>query len=53
MIAAARTALGFMLIGAVNLRLGRVESRAAAYGVVILTFCLLTIGLTGLVGVAF
>ena len=47
---APNTALGFVLIGAVNVRLGRVESRGTAYSVVILTFCLLTIGLTGLVG---
>lgn len=47
---APNTAFGFMLIGATQVALRRVESRAAAYAVVILTFCLLTVGLTGLVG---
>lgn len=47
---APNTAIGFMLIGAVYARLQRVKSRFAAYTVVVLTFCLLTIGLTGLVG---
>ncbi|MES2899402.1 MAG: sensor domain-containing diguanylate cyclase [Pseudomonadota bacterium] len=47
---APNTALGFMLIGAINVRLYKVDTRAAAYSIVILTFCLLTIGLTGLVG---
>lgn len=47
---APNTATGFILIGAAILAMRRVESRARAYLVVILTFCLLTIGLTGLVG---
>jgi len=47
---APNTALGFVLIGAVFVVLRRVESHAAAYTVVVLSFCLLTIGLTGLVG---
>ena len=47
---APNTAVGFLLIGTINWRLGRVESRGSAYSVVILTFGLLTVGLTGLVG---
>ena len=47
---APNTAFGFILIGAVNARLARVDSPTAAYTVVTLTFCILTIGLTGLVG---
>lgn len=47
---APNTALGFMLIGSVNIVLHRVATRACAYAVVVLTFCLLAIGLTGLCG---
>ncbi|MBB3220622.1 diguanylate cyclase domain-containing protein [Pseudoduganella umbonata] len=47
---APNTALGFMLFGAVNIVLRRVDTRAKAYFVVVLTFCVLTIGLTGLIG---
>ncbi|WBS05128.1 sensor domain-containing diguanylate cyclase [Pseudoduganella sp. SL102] len=47
---APNSALGFMLIGAVNAASRCVHSRARARIVVILTLCILTIGLTGLGG---
>ncbi|WP_165390719.1 sensor domain-containing diguanylate cyclase [Pseudoduganella lutea] len=47
---APNSALGFMLIGAVNSALGRVDSRVTARLIVVLTLCVLTIGLTGLGG---
>ncbi|MBB3221689.1 diguanylate cyclase domain-containing protein [Pseudoduganella umbonata] len=47
---APNSALGFMLIGAVHVAAGRVDSRATARSVVVLTLCILTIGLTGLGG---
>ncbi|WP_338759744.1 hypothetical protein [Massilia sp. METH4] len=39
-----------MLIGSVNVVLHRVDSRMSAYTIVVLTFCILAIGLTGLCG---
>lgn len=47
---APNTATGFVLIGMTYLLSHRVKTKAVAIGVVILTFCVLTIGLTGLVG---
>lgn len=47
---APNTALSFTLIGWVFLLWRRVEARAKAIAVILLTFCVLALGLTGLVG---
>lgn len=47
---APNTAVGFVLIGMTYLLSHRVKTKAVAIGVIVLTFCVLGIGLTGLVG---
>jgi diguanylate cyclase (GGDEF)-like protein/PAS domain S-box-containing protein len=47
---APNTALGFVLIGATIYLSSEVRSRRQAIAVALLTFCVLTVGLTGLVG---
>jgi diguanylate cyclase (GGDEF)-like protein/PAS domain S-box-containing protein len=49
---APNTALGFILIGAGILIADRVTSRSRGIGAMVVTFCVLAVGLTGLVGYA-